>query len=188
MNGRFVDIRGEHGTSVPSIETLYTSATASGLATQPGFFQLGEGLRIKPSIGNFELNYLGKFEQYFAPSDSQRSFLRWTVDLNHTYYFYGHSKATSTLGPDECAPMGNSCPEIPRTRNLGGSLGVRLSLSESLHSAGSAVPFYFQPTLGGQDINSALSLASYQDYRFRAPNILLLQETFEHSIWGSLRH
>jgi hypothetical protein len=46
------------------------------------------------------------------------------------------------------------------------------------------VPFYFQQTLGGSDINSALSLGSYQDYRFRAPNILLLRESFEHSIWG----
>ena len=46
------------------------------------------------------------------------------------------------------------------------------------------MPFYFQQTLGGQDINSALSLGSYQDYRFRAPNLLLLQETLEHSIWG----
>jgi hypothetical protein len=48
----------------------------------------------------------------------------------------------------------------------------------------SHVPFYFQPTLGGQDINSSLALGSYQDYRFRAPNILLLQENIEHSIWG----
>ncbi len=57
-------------------------------------------------------------------------------------------------------------------------------LSESINSATSAVPFYFQQTLGGQDIDSNLALGSYQDYRFRAPNVLLLQESFEHSIWG----
>ena len=61
---------------------------------------------------------------------------------------------------------------------------MRLLLSESVYSATSAVPFYFQQTLGGQDINNALALGSYQDYRFRGPNLLLLQETFEHSIWG----
>jgi len=33
-------------------------------------------------------------------------------------------------------------------------------------------------------IDSAPSLSSYQDYRFRAPNVLLLQGDFEHSIWG----
>lgn len=41
-----------------------------------------------------------------------------------------------------------------------------------------------QQTLGGSDINSALALGSYRDYRYRAPNLLLLQESFEHSIWG----
>ena len=188
VNGRFVDIRGEHGQSVPSIETLYTEASAPGLTNQPGFVQLGEGLRIKPVIGDFELNYLGKFQQFFAPSDSHNSFLRWTVDLNHTYYLYGYTqsppKGAETVGPDSCAPAGDTCPEIPHTRNLNGSIAVRLLLSESINSATSAVPFYFQQTLGGQDINGALSVGSYQDYRFRAPNLLVLQETFEHSIWG----
>jgi hypothetical protein len=61
---------------------------------------------------------------------------------------------------------------------------VRLLLSESINSATSAVPFYFQQTLGGSDIDGAMALGSYQDYRFRAPNLLLLQESFEHSIWG----
>ena len=44
------------------------------------------------------------------------------------------------------------------------------------------MPLYFQPTLGGADINDNNSLSSYQDYRFRAPNILLFRENFEHSI------
>jgi hypothetical protein len=189
MNGRFVNIRGDGGQSVPSIQTLYTNTTAPGLISQPGFFQLGEGIRINPLIGgSFELNYLGSFQQYFAPSSSQNSFMRWTLDLNHTYYLYGHTetslKNSTTNGPDSCAPAGEKCPSIPRSRNLNGSLGVRLLLSESLTSATSAVPFYFQQTFGGQDINSALTLGSYQDYRFRAPNLLLLQESFEHSIWG----
>jgi hypothetical protein len=47
---------------------------------------------------------------------------------------------------------------------------------------GEVVPFYFQPTLGGADINGNPSLSSYQDYRFRAPNVLLLREDFEHSV------
>jgi hypothetical protein len=186
VNGRFVDIRGNNGQSAPSIETLYTNATAPGLSSQPGFAQLGEGLRIKPAIGNLQLNYMGKFQQFFAPSNSQNSFLRWTVDLDHTYSLYSISQSggSEALGPDSCAHGDDKCPEIPHTRNLNGSIGVRLFLSESLTSGTSVVPFYFQQTLGGQDINSALSLGSYHDYRFRAPNLLLLQESFEHSIWG----
>jgi hypothetical protein len=186
VNGRFVDIRGEHGQSSPSIESLYSDVTAPGLGSQPGFAQLAEGLRIKPALGNLQFNYVGKFQQFFAPSNSRNSFMRWTVDLDHTYSLYGasHSASGEALGPDSCAHGDEKCPEVPHTRNLNGSIGVRLLLSESLTSGNSIVPFYFQQTLGGQDVNSALSLGSYQDYRFRAPNLLLLQESFEHSIWG----
>ena len=189
MNGRFVNIRGRQGDSTPSIETLYNDATAPGLASQPGFFQLGEGIRIKPVIADrFALNYLGNFQQFFAPSDSRNSFLRWAIDLNHTLYLYGYSQSatrnTDAVGPDHCAPGNEPCPPVSRSRNLNGSINVRLLLSESSHSATSAVPFYFQQTLGGSDIDSAMSLGSYRDYRFRAPNLLLLQESIEHSIWG----
>jgi hypothetical protein len=53
-------------------------------------------------------------------------------------------------------------------------------------SAGSIVPFYYQPTIGGSDINGNSWLPSYSDYRFRAPNALVLREAFEHSIWGPI--
>lgn len=190
-NGRFVNLRGEAGQSVPSIESLYTDATAPGLNHQPGFLQLGEGVRINPLIGNyFELDYLGKFQQFFAPSDSHNSFLRWTMDLNHTFYLYGHTESSPVKaygnGPDDCSHNGGGCPGVSHSRNLSGSIGMRLLLSESITSASSVVPFYFQQTLGGQDLNNQLALGSYQDYRFRAPNLLLLEESFEHSIWGPL--
>jgi hypothetical protein len=193
VNGRLVSVRGEHGQSVPSIETVYTNATAPGLISQPGFIQLGEGVRIGPTIPlpfaplirDLELNYSGKFQEFFAPSSSTNSFLRWTVDLDHRFSLYGRTQsAANDRGPDECAPQKQDCPQIPTSWNKNGSISLRLLLSESINSATSAVPFYFQQTLGGQDINSALTLGSYRDYRFRAPNLLLLQETFEHSIWG----
>jgi len=189
VNGRFVSIRGEHGQSLPSIETLCTDPTAPGLSRQPGFLQVSQGICIKPDTGDyFKLNYLTKFEEYFAPSSSRNSFLRWTVDLNHTIYLYGMANsaptATDLHGPDSCARLNDKCPEIPHTRNLSGFITARLLLSESINSARSAVPFYFQETLGGQDINNSLALGSYRDYRFRAPNLLLLQESFEQSVWG----
>ena len=189
INGRFVNIRSENGQSAPSIETLYSDATAPGLGNQPAFVQFGEGLRVKPVFGDhLQLNYLANYQQFYAPSDSQNSFQRWTLDLNHIFYLYGYTQSaprnTDLNGPDRCAPIGENCPEVSHSRNLNGSIGVRLLLSESMNSASAAVPFYFQQTLGGSDINGAMSLGSYRDYRYRAPNILLLQESFEHSLWG----
>ena len=188
INGRFVSIRNQSSSTVPSIYSVYNDATAPGLSSQPAFVQFGQGVRIKPVIGDhLELNYAGSFQEFVAPSNSGNTFERWNVDLNHTFYLYGYtesgSKTSTMTGPDECAPSGEKCPSVSRSRNLNGSIGVRLLLSESMNSV-SKVPFYFQQTLGGQDINSSLALGSYQDYRFRAPNLLLLQENFEHSIWG----
>ena len=189
INGRFVNLRGAHGQSSPTIETLYSETTAPGLARQPAFAQLGEGVRINPVLGDhLQLNYLANFQQFFAPSNSHYSFLRWNLDLNHTFFLYSHTqsqaKNSDRNGPDECGPLTEKCPPISHSRNLNGSLGFRVLLTESVNSASSVVPFYFQPTFGGSDINSALALGSYQDYRFRAPNLFLLRGTFEHSIWG----
>src|SRR5262249_26966465 len=73
------------------------------------------------------------------------------------------------------------CPKVT-TRNLEGRVGLRAFTALSMTPGGHIVPFYFQPTLGGADINGNNTLSSYQDYRFRAPNILLFRENFEHSI------
>lgn len=188
-NGRFVDIRPSFGQGSPSIGDVYTPATAPGLADQPAFAQFGEGVRIRPQLahGYVRLNYLVNFLEYVAPGNAQFSFNRLTVDLAHQFPLY---KATRTLlprdanGPDDCS-VGldlHSCPAAI-TRNLEGSFGVRFWMNESFVSAGHSVPFYFQPTQGGSDINGDPALASYQDYRFRAPNSMLVRASFEHSIY-----
>jgi len=71
-NGRFVDLLGNQTASSPSIGQLYTQANAPGLASQPGFIQLGEGVRMKPVLfdDRLLLNYLVNFQQFFAPSNS----------------------------------------------------------------------------------------------------------------------
>jgi hypothetical protein len=193
VNGRFIDIRGNHDESSPSIEQVHTEATAPGLSRQPAFAQFGEGVRVRPSLfGDYlRLNYFVNFQQFVAAGDERNSFRRLTVDLAHQIPLY---KATRNFqprehnGPDDCSSSATSttadCPSVTRDRE--GSIGLRLLITESFTSSGNVVPFYFQPTLGGSDINGRLSLASFQDYRFRAPNLLLLQGSIEHSIYGPL--
>ncbi len=195
MNGRFVDIRTEHGEATPSIDQLYNQpspyfqGTVQGLTSQPGFLQLGEGLRVRPTFASdhVQLNYQATFQEFIAPG-SGFSFNRFTADLAHDFPIYGNLalfRARNFNGPDECATSpGAKCPAV--TRNRSGTFSARFLLSESFVSAGNAVPFYFQPTLGGSDIDGNQFLASYHDYRFRAPNILLFRASFEHSIWGPL--
>jgi hypothetical protein len=191
VNGRFVDVGENHHESIPSIEQIFSEATAPGLASQPTYAQLGEGARLEPKLLNdhLQLDYLAQFEQFVAPSDSHSSFRRFTADLNHTIPLYRNSGSYGprpTNGPDECAASAGATKCAAIQRNREGSVELRLLITESIASAGSVVPFYFQPTLGGSDIDGSAWLPSYNDYRFRAPNALLLREGLEHSIWGPI--
>ena len=196
INGRFVDIRPTTGQPSPSIETLYTEATAPGLTSHPGTLQLGEGLQIRPIYFDdfLRLNYRLAYQQFFTPGNSNFSFQRLTADLYHEFTLY--RKTTRYLlprdnnpnGPDDCsASLDSNHPECPAiTRDREGSVGLRFFLAASMTPGGNLVPFYFQPTIGGVDINGSPSLGSYQDFRFRAPNVMFFRQSFEHSIWGPL--
>ena len=84
------------------------------------------------------------------------------------------------------APPSSALPSAPPSSATAKALSTAPAYHRSIASAGSVVPFYLQPTLGGSDINGNPWLSSYSDYRFRAPNALLLREAFEHSIWGPI--
>jgi hypothetical protein len=192
VNGRFVDIRPSLGQPSPSIGQLYAEATAPGLTNQPSVLQLGEGIRMRPIWANdvVRLNYSLAYQQYLAPGDSTFTLQRLTVDLRNEFAIYG--KTTRLLGPiagngpDSCllnpADKKSKCPS-PYVRNSEGTIGLRFFTSLSMTPGGDIVPFYYQPTLGGADINGNSTLSSYQDYRFRAPNVTLVRESFEHSIF-----
>ena len=144
LNGRFLDVQN----------------VAIGLSTQPTFAQLEEGLRVKPSVfdGRLRFDYLVDFQQFLASADEHASFHRWTIDLKHALPLYRTVSSVGpkdTNGPDSCrASIGaRGCPPVSYSRNLEGSVSVRLLATRSAGSAGSQVPFYLQPTLGGSDIN-----------------------------------
>lgn len=192
VNGRFVDIRGRHGDSSPSIETLYTEATAPGLARQPAFLQFGEGLRFDRSLSDrLHLDYAGTLQEFIAPGNSQYSFRRLSLDFGHTVHLYGK---TTSEGPSELAGPDESPASLPQARsrstyvqNLEGTVSFDVLLTESIAPSGHVVAFYFQPTLGGTDINGTdLLLPSYADYRWRAPDAVLYRISTEHSLWGPI--
>ncbi len=189
VNGRAVDIRPSNGQPSPSIELVYNSLTAPGLNNQPFFLQLGAGVRMRPSTakGLLHFNYDLAYRPFIDVSGSGFSFQRLTVDLYQEISLYHTNLRVprDTNDPNNClidpTVERPRCPRVT-SRNLEGSLGLRAFTSLSMTPGGDTVPFYFQPTLGGADINGNSALSSYQDYRFRAPNILLFQEKLEHSI------
>ncbi|HEV3063184.1 MAG TPA: hypothetical protein VGY48_33370 [Vicinamibacterales bacterium] len=182
-------LRGLHPEAVGAVNARFLSlhSDAFQLDAQPVFGQFEEGLRITPALfgDRLQFNYLVDAQQFVTSSPTATSFHRWTVDLRHKIPLYSTATSTGpkeTNGPDECfQSVGSSqCPPVTYSRNLEGSVGLRLLSVRS----GDSVPFYFQPTLGGSDINGERLLAGYDDYRFRGPNLLAFQESIEHSVWG----
>ncbi len=189
INFRIPDIRPGSGQGSPSIETLYTPVTAPGLAHQPFFVQPGLGISMRPSTANnlLHFNYSATYQPFIDTDGSGFSFQRLTFDLYQEISFYHHNMyvARDTNDPNDCridpTDDHSACPHAT-SRSMQGTLGLRAFTSLSMLPGNNVVPFYFQPTLGGSDINGNPSLSSYQDYRFRGPNVLLLQESFDHSI------
>ena len=197
FNGRWVEVRPPSDGLLPATQSLYTEATAPGLTTQPFFLQFGVGARMRPDLGRLHLDYDLVFRPYIATADSRFTFGRLTADLQHQFQLYkrGFPLPRETNGPDDCSGEPQKDPSTPGatpsrgktcsteyTRNKVGTLEVRAFTSLSMMNGSRGMPFYFQPTLGGGDINGAASLPAYTDYRFRAPNLLLTRETFEHSL------
>lgn len=176
MNGRWPSIGPDRGQSSPSIEQVYTEATAPGLTRQPGFLQLGEGLQYTKHAGglkkdaefgaDFDFDWGVNFQQFIAPSASTFSFRRLTIDATNEINLL-----------KKFAPQSGA-----ETSEHFGTLQLRGWMTESIAPAGHFVPFYFQPTLGGGDIDKERTLASFDDYRFRAPNALLFRAQYEQPL------
>jgi hypothetical protein len=191
LNGRIPQLRPDARETVPTIGSLYTEATAPGLTTQPSFLQPGVGVRMQPTVfaQHLRLNYLAEFQDFTALGNSAYSFRRWTADLNHEFPLDTKvhlTAASDQNGPDSCTPDPNDkCPSpthVSTAINHEGSIAIRLFMTGSIADAHSNVPFYFDPTIGGSDLNGNAILPSYPDYRFRAPNLILLRGTVEHSL------
>jgi hypothetical protein len=186
INGRMFDIRSGELSDTPQLAARFDESAAPGLNAAPAYVQFGEGVRVRPSAFDdaLKLGYTFQLQQFVAPQ-SEFSFRRWSLDLNHEIRLY-HTSAPAlrreTNGPNECSvsPSTHAC--APVTRDFWGTVGIRLFASKSQVGDEGAVPFYLQRTLGGSDIDGNRTLASYSDYRFRGPHVLLLQETFEHSL------
>jgi hypothetical protein len=67
-----------------------------------------------------------------------------------------------------------------------GTLTLRGRLAVSNTFGGGTVPFYYQPTLGGADIDNHDTLRGFADYRFRGSDDWLMQAEYGHPIWGPL--
>lgn len=67
-----------------------------------------------------------------------------------------------------------------------GTLDLKSHLVTTTADANNVIPFYMLPTLGGQDIDSRVSLRGFENYRFRAPDTMFVQAEYSLPVYDPL--
>ncbi len=154
------------GTNVGSIGSQYTEQTAPGLTAQPPMIH--EQFYVRPHkrfLRQFEIDYSIAYNFYQDTNTGRFSFRRLEANLEH--HFFPERKKHGAV-------------------NTFSDFIVRWRYSVSDASAGNAVPFYLQETLGGTDIDNQASLRAFKDYRFRGPNLMMVQAEYDRRLWPHL--
>jgi len=171
--------------SAPQIGSVYSVSTAPGLDSRDDF-----------------LHYEPYFVFHIPPRRS------YSTDVRIGYAFYqdiasprfsfqrlsGSSKTTIPLWiPSHGTPSNRPwyanaiCPSLRSdTRCSLGNITVSAAVAASYSGANSQIPFYFDPTLGGTNMDGSDTLRGFVDYRFRGPSSVLFQADYRRSIWGPL--
>jgi hypothetical protein len=145
-------------------DTLYNETSAPGLRAQPTYIRPRVSVAWKyprdETLYGFSTEATVAYGFYETLSGGAFSFgrlnTRWTV----------------SVGLDREQMFGSV------------SFTGRLVLSDP--HTGNRVPFYLQPTLGGADIHDENLLRSYRNYRFREPNLVAYEISYERRILDPL--
>ena len=143
------------GTKDVSIEKKFTEATAPGLTKQSHFIRYEAFAKPHfPDRKPYNVDYKIGYSFYQDTSGGKYSFRRFETDLKNRIKI---SKPDSYLD-------------------------FRFRLSSAHTGTGKQVPFYYQDTLGGSDINNDPALRGFADYRFRDRNLMVFQTEYQINI------
>ncbi len=153
------DVNGVNDPGVRNITTYFNESTAPGLTKQPNLLRYGAYVEPRRQRGKFQFDYKIGYDFYQDHDTGHYSFRRFSVDGTHTFHPTGRAEDILTIHD-------------------------RLAITDTSH--GSVVPFYMLQTLGGSDIDGQPTLRGFSDYRFRGPDLTLIQVQYDHRIWGPL--
>jgi hypothetical protein len=177
-------ILGPSGTNIPPVFG-YGDAGAPGALFQPAFMNYKAYLDVHTGTNTTQTwqrtKVRGTYEHFTDLEAGTYSFDRINGFATTTFDI---RKKTETLS----LPTWKNalCESIAGGQCSIGKLTFNGLVTASYVGTGKTVPFYFQPTLGGTDINGFDTLRGFLDFRFRAPNRVLFQAQFDHHLWAFL--
>jgi hypothetical protein len=175
----------ERGGDPSSVEQHFTELTAPGIASQPSFARYDLSIELhRPSAPPYDIDGTMHYHVYQDLGGGRYSFGRFTAAVAWTDPFRRYVRSDSVSRRSLISRI--FCTSAKVSTCDYGQFTVRARLAISQTFAGSVVPFYYQPTLGGTDINGFDTLRGFGDYRFRASDDWLGQAEYGHTIWGPL--
>lgn len=176
-------ILGVSGTSVPSVRDVSGNVGAPGITSQPSFMNYKAYLDVHTGSDTAQTwqrtKIRGVYEHFTDLNSGSYSFDRLSGFATSSFVVR-RDISTLTLPWWKgilCEPVAGGQCEM-------GQLIFNGLATASYVNSGRLVPFYFQPTLGGTDINGVDTLRALADFRLRAPNRVLLQAQFDHHLWS----
>jgi hypothetical protein len=163
-------IGGDHNSGVHSIDESYSETTAPGLGHQPGFAHYSVFLQPRGEWTRTRIDSRIAYDYYHDAGTGRYSTRKF------------HAEYLQKIYPES------------QTESSGGGTGARKQVkydsvlyiagrfTAASAPAGSVVPFYLEDTIGGSDINGIPTLRGFQDYRFRGPDLFVIQTQYERRL------
>jgi len=141
----------------PSIEQVFGSVDAPGLANQPSYFQNGAffeaDYRDQPGNPRSGGRYAVAWTSFHDLKLEQYDFRQYDIEANHYFPFFNRRRV----------------------------IAVRAKSTFTQTASGQEVPFFLQPTLGGSE-----DLRGYRDYRFRDHNMVVFNAEYRWEAFSGL--
>ena len=169
--------------TTPSVPQVYGNAGAPGSLSQPTFAKYGGYLRAHTPVNASQTwqhtEVRAKYEHFTDLGAGSNTFDRFEAGAGSSF------ELRRDIPQEFDRPWWKDawCDAIAGQQCRYGNLVLNGLVTTSYTSDGHVVPFYYQPTLGGTDINGVDTLRGLTDYRLRAPNRVLLQAEFDHDIY-----
>jgi len=163
-------VGGVHDPGVQSIDASYGEASAPGINHQPAFAHYSVFAQPRGSWSRTRITSRLGYD-YFEDPGGHYSTRKFRAD--YLQKIYPEMQSEPTGGP------GGSMRKQPKYDSV---LYIAGRFTAESASPGSAVPFYLQETIGGSDINGVPTLRGFQDYRFRGPDLFVIQTQYERRL------
>ena len=176
----------EGGGDPHAIEHFFTDQMVPGLAAQPDFLRYDLGTELRwPAQPPYGTDATVGYSIFQDLNGGRSSFGQLRAAAMRTQAF-------TSVTPSDTASHGSIVQRIfcasGTVRSCDyGAFTARARTVLSTAFPRSAVPFYYQPTLGGTDIDGFDTLRGFTDYRFRAPSFWLGQAEYSRHAWGPIK-